>query len=144
MTARSPKSPKTFTLAEANALLPKVRALVEQLQQLQRSIVQANAQSEQISLKISTGNGYPIHALKDELKQISKHQLKLIEAFQSVVKQLETFGCELKDLSTGLIDFYSYREDELIFLCWKLGEDRIEFWHTLNDGFAGRQRLTAT
>ena len=57
------------------------------------------------------------------------------------LKQLEAAGCLLKDLNSGLIDFYSVRDHQPIFLCWKLGEDRIRFWHTLEDGYSGRQPL---
>jgi hypothetical protein len=133
--------PKTFTLSEANALLPQVRLLVEQLQGLQRSIVQTNQQLDEVVGKLSAGNGYPIRSLKGQILDSTKHQLQLIEAFQSALKQLEDLGCLVKDLNTGLIDFYTVRDGDLVFLCWKLGEERIRFWHTLEDGYAGRQPL---
>ena len=95
----------------------------------------------EITRKTSGGNGYPIQALKEQLKELSTHQLQLVEAFQSALEQLEEFGCMLKDLSIGLTDFYSIRDDEIILLCWKLGEPRIQYWHTLEGGFAGRQPL---
>ncbi|MGH7488523.1 MAG: DUF2203 domain-containing protein [bacterium] len=50
-------------------------------------------------------------------------------------------GCELKGVDEGLIDFPSEREGQTVYLCWKLGEERIEWWHELDTGFAGRQRL---
>ena len=133
--------PRTFTLSEANALLPKVKPLIEQLQGLQRSIVETNRELDELIGKLSAGNGYPIQALKDQIQERTRHQLQLIEAFQSAFKQLEDLGCLLKDLSTGLLDFYSVRDGELIFLCWKQGEKAIEFWHTLEGGYAGRQPL---
>ena len=136
-----PTPPKTFTLDEAHALLPKVRTLIEQLQGLQRSIIETNAQVEEMSRKVSSGNGYPIQSLKQQIKDLTKQQLKLIEGFQSALKQLEEMGCVLKDVATGLIDFYSVRNGEMIFLCWKLGEERIRFWHTLEEGYPGRQPL---
>ena len=57
------------------------------------------------------------------------------------MQQLEDLGCLLKDLTTGLVDFYGTRRGELVFLCWKLGEDRIRFWHGLDEGYTGRQPL---
>jgi len=134
-------SPKIFTVAEANALLPKIKPLIEQLQGLQRSIVETNTRLDDAVRKVSAGNGYPIASLKEQIKDMTKHQLQLIEAFQSALKQLEGVGCLLKDLNSGLIDFYSVRDNQPVFLCWKLGEDRIRFWHTLEDGYPGRQPL---
>ena len=55
--------------------------------------------------------------------------------------RLERLGVALKDAQTGLIDFYSYREGELVELCWKLGEERVEHWHRVGEGFSGRKRL---
>ena len=133
--------PKTFTPAEANALLPRVTPLIEQLQGLQRSIVQTNRQIDEVVVKVSGGNGFPIQSLKEQLKDLTKHQLQLIEAFQSTLQQLESLGCMLKDLSIGLVDFYGTRDGEPVLLCWKLGEDRVRFWHTLESGYAGRQPL---
>ena len=133
--------PKAFTVEEANTLLPHVKVLVEQLQGLQRSIAQTNQQLDECMRKVTSGNGYPIQSLKQQIDSLTQHQLQLIEGFQSAFTQLEELGGLLKDLSVGLIDFYGLREDKLIFLCWKLGEDRIHFWHTLEDGYAGRQPL---
>ena len=118
-----------------------MKPLLEQLQGLQHSITQASQALDERVRKVSDGNGYPIQSLKQEIKDLTKQQLQLLEQFQSALKQLEELGCWLKDLNTGLVDFYGLRDGELIFLCWKLGEDRIRFWHTLEDGFAGRQPL---
>ncbi len=133
--------PRTFTSDEANALLPAVRSLIEQLQALQYSIIQTNQQLNDLVMKVSVGNGYPIRMLRQQIQQTTTHQLQLIEAFQSAFNQLERLGCVLKDLTTGLVDFHSLRNGELVCLCWKLGEDRIQFWHTLSDGYPGRQPL---
>ena len=137
----SPKPPKTFTVAEANALLPTVKPLIEQLHGLQRSILQTNHRLDELMQKLSGGNGYPIQSLKQEIESLTKHQLQLVEGFQSAINQLEELGCLLKDLNMGLIDFYGLRDGEPVFLCWKLGEERIRFWHTLEEGYAGRQPL---
>ena len=60
---------------------------------------------------------------------------------RSLATELEEIGCELKDVHTGLLDFRSLREDRVVYLCWRLGEDEIRFWHELDTGFAGRQPL---
>lgn len=134
--------PKTFTVEEANTLLPQVKVLIEQLQGIQRSITKTNQQLDELVGKIAAGNGYPIQSLKRQIETLTKHQLQLIEGFESAFNQLQGLGCWLKDLSEGLVDFYGLRQGELIFLCWKLGEEeRIRFWHPLDTGYAGRQPL---
>ena len=132
---------KLLSAPEAQAALPAVSALIQQLQGLQRSIVKTNKDLDETVGKLSAGNGYPIRALKDQVKQLTTHQLQLIEAFQSALKQMADLGAVLKDLNQGLVDFYSLRRGDTVFLCWKLGEDRIRFWHTLDDGYAGRRPL---
>jgi len=141
MEAPQGQSPKTFTVSEANALLPAVIPKIEQLQGLQRSIVQTNQQLDELVAKLAAGNGYPLTAIKDRIRELTQHQLQLIEAFQSALQSLGEMGCQLKDLQEGLVDFYGIQRGELVFLCWKLGEERIRFWHTLEDGFSGRQPL---
>ena len=132
---------KSFTIEEANQLLGHIAPLVEQLQHLQASILKTNHQLDEAVQKLAQGNGYPIQEIKQQIQDLTKHQLHLLEAFQSALQQLESLGCVLKDMTTGLVDFYSLRDGELVFLCWRLGEDRIRFWHRLEDGFTGRQPL---
>ncbi len=132
---------KTFTVTEANALLPKVQPLVQQLHGLRRSIARTDEQLNQLVAQLAEGNGHPIQALREQIEQFTAHQLQLAEAFKSALTQLEDIGGVLKDLDMGLVDFYSLREGELIFLCWKSGEDQIRFWHTLEEGYAGRKLL---
>ena len=132
---------KIFTLEEANQLLGRVIPLVQQLQGLHDSILKTNQQLDQAVRKLSEGNGYPLQEIKQRVEELTKHQLNLIEAFESSLRQLESCGCFLKDLSQGLVDFYSLRDGEPIFLCWRLGEEQIRFWHCVEDGFAGRQPL---
>jgi hypothetical protein len=57
------------------------------------------------------------------------------------IDDIVAHGAEIKDLDEGLIDFPALRHGETVLLCWKLGEDEIRYWHTLEDGFAGRQEL---
>ena len=135
------ETPKTLTVAEANALLPQVKPLVEQLQGLQRAILRTNHELEEVVRKLSAGNGHPIETLKAQVNDLTQRELQLVEELQSALKQLEEIGCWLKDLDLGLADFYGLRRGETIFLCWKLGEARIQFWHALEDGYAGRQPL---
>ena len=131
--------PTLLTVEEANRLLEQAMPLVQQLQRLHVSILQTNQQLDDDVQKLSVGNGYPIQELRERIEKLTAAQMKLLEEFQAALQQLETLGCVLKDVSTGLIDFYSLREGEVVCLCWRVGEKRIGFWHRLEDGFAGRQ-----
>ncbi len=139
--AGQPLAPKLFTPNEANDLLPQVIPLIKQLQQLSQSILKVNQQLDELAKKLAQGNGFPIQSLKDQMRQLTTHQFQLIEAFESALSQLEGLGAVLKDLSLGLVDFYGMREGQLICLCWKLGEAVVRFWHTPEEGYAGRQPL---
>ncbi len=132
---------KLFTVDEANHALATVIPLVEQLQGLQQAIVNTNQQLDEGTRKLSQGNGYPLKEIRKQLEELTTHQLHLLEAFQSALQQLEGIGCMIKDLQQGLIDFYTMRNDELVFLCWRQGEKQIRFWHGLEDGFPGRQPI---
>lgn len=136
-----PQPEKVFTVDEANQLLSRVAPLLQQLQGLQQSILKTNRHLDDEVSKLSAGNGYPLKEVQQQIEQLTKHQLDLIEAFQSALQQLESVGCVLKDLDAGLVDFHTVRDGEPVFLCWRLGEERIRFWHRLEEGFAGRQPL---
>ena len=63
------------------------------------------------------------------------------EELASAVRRLDELGVQLKDPATGLVDFLSYRDGELVELCWKLGEERVAHWHRIGEGYAGRKPL---
>ncbi len=137
----SEAKPKLYTVEEANKLLVKAEPLVAQLIGLYQSIVKTNQEIDAVIAKLSAGNGYPIRELNDSLEELTKHQLQLVEAYQSAIEQLEELGAFLKDAEKGLIDFYTLHDDQVAFLCWCLGEESIRFWHTLEEGFASRKPL---
>ncbi len=136
-----PDTPKIFTIEEANEQLHHVTEFLQQLQGLHGSLLKTNQGLDERVGKLSAGNGYPIQELRKEVAELTAHQLHLVQAFQSAYEQLEEMGCVLKDLAQGLVDFYAMRGGELVFLCWRLGGERIRCWHGVEEGFAGRQPL---
>lgn len=122
---------KTFTLEEANALVPQLNELLEEMTKLRDKIVLVG-QSLQPVVEHAGGNGG---------SKAGGEYVLLLQRFNASLSFFQELGCELKDLDQGLIDFPSYRDGKLIYLCWKRGEARIEFWHDLESGFAGRQPL---
>jgi len=122
---------KTFTLEEANALVPQIAELLNQLTAARDKLVQLGTQIQPM-LERAGGNGGNAHG--------NQYALAL-EHFNARLSFFQELGCELKDIDQGLVDFPSYRDGKLVYLCWQRGEDRIRFWHDLNAGFAGRQPL---
>jgi hypothetical protein len=59
----------------------------------------------------------------------------------AAVERINALGCLVKDLEQGLVDFYSLRDDEAVFLCWQFGEPAVAHWHPLDEGFGGRQPI---
>jgi hypothetical protein len=122
---------KTFTLEEAEALLPQVKELLDEMTEVRDEIVSSGANLASV-LQSASGNGG---------SKSSSEYILLLQRFNASLATLQEFGVELKDLDQGLVDFPSYRGEQLIFLCWKRGEDHIRFWHDLESGIAGRKPL---
>jgi hypothetical protein len=122
---------KTFTLAEANALVAQLDELLGEMTQ-QRDQIVAMGDLLQPVLQRAGGNGG---------SKAGGEYLLLLQRFNASLSFVQELGCELKDLDQGLIDFPSYRDGKLVYLCWKRGEPKIEFWHDIESGFGGRQPL---
>lgn len=122
---------KYFTPEEANLALPQVRSLVVQIMQAREAIIAAQPELWPV-LEKSIGNGG------------SKKAGELLTEFRRVeqgVKDLQTIGCVLKDMSIGLVDFPTLRDGHEVLLCWKYDEPAVMFWHDLQSGYQGRKRL---
>ena len=132
---------RLFTVSEADQLLDQIVPLVKKLQTLQQAITRAHQQLDDAQAKLSHGNGYPIQEIRRQVGTLTERQVELAEEFTDALSELESTGCVLKDVNLGLIDFHHLRDAEVVFLCWKLGEEQIRFWHGLADGYAGRRPL---
>jgi hypothetical protein len=122
---------KHFTAEEANRALPQVRALVDRILQARQAILDARPDLWPV-LEHAIGNGGSRKA--GEVLQDFKR-------LEDSVKSLQDIGCVLKDISTGLVDFPALRDGREVLLCWKYDEPQVMYWHDLQSGFAGRQRL---
>ena len=124
---------KLFSVEEANALLPTVRQILLRIQRAVRRLASFQEEARRAAEGAEQGGG----GMPGGPQYVSL----LIDLYSSA-SELETLGVQLKDQERGLIDFPSMREDRVILLCWHLGEgDRIEWWHDVEAGFAGRQPL---
>jgi len=122
------RSHKRFKLSEANRALPLVSRIVG-------DIVRMHDQVTQLQSALTAAKQKDQSERQRELDQA-------IELLQNYVDELHEVGCELKDYQTGLVDFLGRHRGHDVCLCWKLGEERILYWHEIQSGFAGRQAVT--
>ena len=123
---------KLFTLAEANELLPSVRSKLEAIQRLYERLETYREPARAAAAAAERGGGMEGGA----------RYVKALYEIGKLTTELHEMGVQLKDYSRGLIDFPSMREGRIVLLCWQLGEDeRIEWWHEIEAGFAGRKPL---
>ena len=127
-----------FTPEEANELLPTVRPLVERLVGHRRALALATVRHARIAAKIAgNGGGVRPHEVDELQRAIEAEAEEVVRR----VEELQELGVLVKDLDEGLVDFPALRGDEEVLLCWRLGEDEVAFWHSLEGGFAGRRPL---
>jgi hypothetical protein len=134
------KPRKLFTVEQANAALPLVRAITSDLVRMSREVLERR---DRLAL-LSAGRAAGAKDLySEELAQIEEELDKDSQQLQAFVDELLALGVEPKSAPEGLVDFPSMMDDRLVFLCWKLGESEVLHWHELDAGFRGRQSLTA-
>jgi hypothetical protein len=122
---------KLFTLAEANLLLPELRRLFALIQRERGLLQRLGTEAKRASNRATESGGTVFGA------QYVGAIFQVMDCLQTIAQ----LGVEIKDLERGLCDFPSLREGRVVYLCWLLGEDQIEWWHDLETGFAGRQPL---
>ena len=124
-------SVKYFTVAEANALLPEITPLLEEL-------LRRRAQATQRAQRAGS-------LLEDTRSNIGSAELSALTQdflmIEQLVRRIRGLGCILKDAQSGLIDFLALRDGRDVYLCWKLGEPEITHYHELHTGFNGREPL---
>jgi hypothetical protein len=127
-----------FTPAEANELLATVRPIVERMVAHRRALAVATVRHARIATKIAgNGGGVRPHEVDELQATIDEEAAEVARS----VAELQELGLLVKDLDEGLVDFPALRDSEEVLLCWRLGEEEVAFWHSLDDGFAGRKPL---
>ena len=126
--------PRRYTVAEANALLPRIRPWLEELQGIARRLVEIREALSRIGPARFNGKASEVLRLEAEAEAHSPRA-------ERALRRLTAMGVEVKDPATGLIDFRSLRGGREVYLCWLLGEGEIAWWHELDAGFHGRQPL---
>ncbi len=127
-----------FTVEEANELVPALEMAFGRLGRLRGEagmLVEALGGGEQ-AMAILEGR-----APGEGLERLGDRFRELVEEMSAVVEQVNEMGCLVKDVDTGLVDFYGVRDGEPVFLCWQFGEPAVAHWHPVEGGFASRQPI---
>jgi hypothetical protein len=127
-----------FTVEEANEALAEVRPLTEELVEHRRALVELQERQSALTTRIA-GNGGNVQP--SELQEVQDRLDEEVAGIARCVARIHEAGALVKDLDEGLVDFPAKRDGEDVLLCWRLGEDEIEFWHGLDEGFSGRKPL---
>jgi hypothetical protein len=122
---------RLFSVQEANALIPDLKVLLSRVQAERERMLGMRPELQKAQ------EGY----LRDWGMPRGAEYIEILDAFQQAIKNIEDLGVLVKDFDIGLCDFPHQREGRVVYLCWKLDEEEISWWHDLEGGFAGRQPL---
>ena len=130
---------KLFSPERANALIPKLGALVEELLGKRRELAIKLLESDPALQHVQQPQAPRLAGVRSPFPPPRFGDLKL--EIHRLIHRIESFGCVVKDIDLGLLDFPAEREGEPIYLCWKAGEPAVAFWHGPEDGFSRRKPL---
>jgi hypothetical protein len=128
-----PAARRTYTIEEANALIPQVRAVLLQLAVQQRRLDASHAEMH----RQLDADGGPDSAAAAGRQEAETADIR--EGMRTLLMHLSEMGVELRDLEMGLVDFPGDRDGEPVWLCWRLSDARVAFWHPTDEGYATRQ-----
>lgn len=130
---------KTFTLEEAQSLLPVLESLLKRAIEGKRAAQEVEERLSELGRRIYLTGG-----MRVDVAAVAKQRAEMESHMQQVretVSEIDSIGVQVKDLDAGLLDFPCKVDDQVVLLCWRMGETAIEHWHTLEDGFKGRKPL---
>jgi hypothetical protein len=140
MTANVSCPSRLFTVREANATLPLVRAITQDLVRDARDLVDRRDRLQMLlaGRRLTAGNPYD-----DELSQMGEDLERDANRIREYIEELQQLGVELKSATDGLVDFPGILDGHHVYFCWKLGEEEVSHWHEIDAGFASRKPLSS-
>jgi hypothetical protein len=130
---------RTFTVDEAQSLLPVLESLLKRAIEDKRSAEEVESDLSGLAQRIYLSGGMRVNST-----MVAKQRAEMEDYLKRVrdsVAEIDSIGVQVKDLDSGLLDFPCRLDDQVVLLCWRLGEPSIEHWHTQEAGFKGRQPL---
>jgi len=128
---------KTFTLDEAQSLLPVLESLLKRAIDGKRSAETVESDLSDVARRVYLSGGMRIDTGK--VARLRTEMESHLQCVRESVAEIDAIGVQVKDLDTGLLDFPFRLDDQVVLLCWRMGETSIEHWHTTDAGYKGRQ-----
>jgi hypothetical protein len=130
---------RTFTLDEAQSLLPVLESLLRTAINAKKVVDEADAEQQALQHRVFLNGGMFLEIVP--LARRKAERAKAEQRVKDALAEIDSIGVQVKDLNIGLLDFPCEVEGQIILLCWKLGEKAITHWHGLQEGFAGRKPI---
>jgi len=133
--------PRFFTLQQAERMLPDVALAIREAISLKSEYERMESERQSFSQRVDVMGGVRVD--RSQFLEQKNDRQEAAAALKQAVEKVHEFGCLVKDLDIGLIDFPTLFQGEEVYLCWKLGESGIGFWHGVHEGFRGRKPIDA-
>ena len=130
---------KRFTLAEAQRLLPRVERLMRDALARKGEYERAERAIRSFTERVMMMGGMNVD--RDQAREARQRRDTAAQNLREAIEQVQELGCVVKDLDTGLVDFPTRFRGVEVYLCWRMGERSIEFWHGVDEGFRGRKAI---
>lgn len=130
---------KTFSLEEAQTLVPVLQSLMKNAMESKQTAETIAEELQQLSQRIFM-NGGTLVRIAEVANRRAKHD-KAVQQVKDTLSEIDSIGVQVKDLDSGLLDFPCRLGEDIVLLCWRMGETEIQHWHTMDAGFAGRQAV---
>ena len=130
---------RTFTLPEAQVLLPVLKSLLKQAIDGKKLIETIDAEFQELAQRIFLSGGLLVEIGRAAARRAERE--KTVQRIKDVVAEIDATGVQVKDLDMGLLDFPCVVDGRTILLCWKFGEEKITHWHSVEEGYAGRKPI---
>jgi len=132
-------SERTFTLDEAQSLLPVLESLLRTAIAAKKTVDEADVQQQALQHRVFLAGGMFLDVVP--LARKKAERAKAEQRVKDALAEIDSIGVQVKDLDIGLLDFPCQVDGQTILLCWKLGEKAITHWHGVQEGFAGRKPI---
>jgi hypothetical protein len=130
---------KLFSLREAELLRVQIEPILIEAIESRRKLAEVEEQLGSLSERIHRSGGLLVSYEKAAKQRVESN--RLASAIQAALERIHSTGCVVKDIDVGLLDFPARMNGEDVYLCWRLGEDRIRFYHRQDEGFSGRKPI---
>ena len=131
--------PRRFTLAEAQRQIPRVEQLLRNAIELKAAYEEAEKEIQAFQERVMMMGGMAVD--RDRTLEARTRRDSAAAELRNAIEQVQEAGCLIKDLDVGLIDFPTLYRGVEVYLCWKLGEGGIDYWHGVDEGFRGRKKI---